>query len=235
MISGFGLGFQANLNFFGGFGSGIVTIGSVSSPPASPLVPDIGTQVAWADDTYFDSYTSQSGISTADVTGSNSLTWQLYYAHQTISIPADAVNRIGLNTFSTQVASFKPIRFASGTNDSQITSFGGEKSLVGSNNLSSSPGAFVEQACNSATTIAAGSYFIIGVGAIFYRTLKTQTSNRTAMLNGNPVVTVLPTNWWATQGNYYSTGFPTVLGGTRTPSENYTDKVVMLSIKFKLA
>ena len=234
-MNGFNAALKSGLNFFGGFGTGIFIVSTGSAPAPNPVAPDIGTEVSWTDDTYFDSFTSQSGITVADVTGSNGLTWQLYYAHQAITIPADATNRIGVNTFSTQTAAPKPIRFVSGSNNSLISGFGGEKSLVGTNNLSSTPGGFVEQACNSATTIAAGTYFIVGIGTIFFRTLKTQTTNRTAMLNGNPVVTVLPTNWWSSQLNVQTSGFPTELGGTRTPTEKFTDKVVMLSIKFKLA
>ena len=234
-MNGFNTAFQTNLSFFGGFGTGIFVLSTGSAPAPDPLAPDVGTEVDWSDNTYFDSFTSQSGITTADVTGSNGFTWQLYYAHQSIKISADGVSRIGVNTFSNQTASPKPIRFVSGSNNSLISGFGGEKSLVATNTLSSTAGGFVEQACNSATTIAAGSYFIIGIGAIFFRTLKTQAANRTAMLSGSPVVTVLPTNWWSSQANVQTSGFPTELGGTRTPTQKFTDKVVMLSIKFELA
>lgn len=234
--NGFGNGFSFNLGgdgFGAGFGRSLVTGSSGGGGAAG--APVLGTEVAWTDNTYFDAWTSQSGVTTTDVTGSNGLTWQLYYAHKTITIDADGVNRLGVNTFSTQTASPKPIRYVSGSNNSTIGGFGGEKSLVGTNTLSSTPGGFVEQACNSATTIAAGTYFIIGIGTIFFRTMKTVTTNRTAMLNGEPVVTVIPTNWWSSQSNVQTSGFPVELGGTRAPTEKFTNKVLVMSVKFKVA
>ena len=235
MSSGFGVSFTSGsfgstaVGFGGGF-TRIIVPGP--GPDPGPNVPQLGTEVAWSDNTYFDFWTSQSGVTTTDVTGSNGLTYQLCYAHKTISIPSDGVNRIGVNTFTTQTAAPKPIRFVSGSNNSQISNFGGEKSLVGLNSIDSAPGKFIEQPCSSATTIQAGSYFIIGIGAIFFRTMKTVTTNRTAMLGGEPVVTVIPTNWWSSQANVQTSGFPTELGGTRTPTQKFTDKVLVMSIKF---
>ena len=205
--------------------------GSGSAPITGSF--DTGTAVAWTDNTYFDTYISQSGVTTSDVTGSNGMTYQLFYAHQAITIPSDGINRVGLNTYSTQVLSAKPIRFAQSTLSNSISSFSADI-LICSNNSTSSPGLFIEQPVSSLISVPANTYFVVGIGTIFFRTLKTQTTNRTAFVGSTPIVTVLPINWWASQSNVFTSGLPTELGGARTFTEKFTNKVAMISLKIKL-
>lgn len=195
------------------------------------------TNVAWTDDTYFDNWTSQSGVTTSDATlsGSNDTNYQLYYAHQSVQIVKDGTNKIGWNTWSTQTASTRNWWYAISSSDS-LTSFGSTATaLTVSTSLTSSPGAFRESAISTSTlTIPANRYFIIGCYANWFRTIKDLAAPRTAYLNGNPVVTVINQIYYGPNTGIANGGVPTALGGAKTNTTLRTGKVFVESIKFKL-
>lgn len=200
--------------------------------PAPPPPFDYGTTVVWTDNTYFDSYTSQSGVTTTDGLDTNRLCWQLYYSHQALTIPADGVNRVGINTWraGTNTVNW---RRAISTVDDTLGSFAADAQFA-SASFSYSAGGFNEQPADSAVSIPANRYFLIGIQAgPYYRATKLLAENRTAYIGATPYVTVFNTFY---QGGWPSgpdSGIPTQLGGASTFTE-YTDRVSVTSIKFKI-
>lgn len=213
----------------GGLPIGRPWIGVVTSTP-TPF--DYGTTVTWTDNTYFDSFTSQSGVTTTDGTDTNNLCWQLYYAHQALTIPADAVNRLGINTWrsGSNVINW---RYAISTVDETLGSFAADAQFA-NQSFSYTAGGFNEQAADSSVTIPANRYFLIGVvGGPYYRATKLLASNRTAYIGGTPYVTVFNTFYQSGWPSGPTTGIPTDLGGSATFTK-HTDRVSVTSIKFKV-
>lgn len=199
---------------------------------AEAAAPSTGTTVSWTDDTYFDGYSSQSGVTTSDLPPTNDLVWQLYYANAPLSIPADSVNRLGLNTYIGGSNSWK-FRIAISTADDTLGSFGTDSEFA-SGSAGYSAGGFNQSAVTTTVNIPARRYFIIGVHTgPYYRTFKTLANNRSAQINGLTYVTALNTIYYAPHLNSVVSGVPTALGGSSTAFTTYTGHVAMYSIKFK--
>jgi len=191
---------------------------SISSPV---LGPDQGTTVPWTSGTYFNSWTSQSGVTTSDLAyNTNNLVWQLLYAWQAITIPVlnpawgIATTANGSNTSN--------LRYSLSSVDATIGSFGAD-AQIGTNNLGSyTAGGFFEGRVTSSRSIPANRYFLLGItGGPFYRSFKTLAANRTATIGGNPVFTVINKFWWPGWPSGPTTGVPTQLGGA---TAGYTEQ-----------
>lgn len=202
----------------------------ISAPPAPAF--EFGTAVAWTDDTYFDSFTSQSGVTDTDGTATNNLCWQLYFAHEALTIPADEVNRVGINTWRGGNNTIN-WRYAISTIDDTLGSFAADAQFA-NQSFSYTAGGFNEQRADTAVTIPANRYFLIGVaGGPFFRATKLLADNRTAYIGGTPYVTVFNTFYQSGWPGGPTTGIPTQLGGASTFTE-HTDRVSVTSIKFKV-
>lgn len=198
-----------------------------------PVGPTDGTQVAWTDDTYFDSYTSQSGITNSDNFPTNSLCWQVYYAHRALTIPADGTNRVGINTYQNGSNTIN-WRVSVSNADDTLGSFATDTQFA-NQSFSYVAGGFNQQPADTAVSIPANRYFLIGVVAgPYYRSFKTLAANRTAYISGTPYVTVLNTVYYAPHTPSITSGIPTQLGGAASGFTEYTDRVSVTSIKFKL-
>lgn len=202
---------------------------SITSPAADPFN---GTVVAWSDDTYFDSYTSQSGVTTTDGTNTNNLCWQLYYAHQALTIPADGVNRVGINTYLNGSNTITWRVSISTVNDT-LGSFAADTQFA-TQSFSYTAGGFNQQPADTAVSIPASRYFLIGVvSGPFYRSTKLLANSRTAWLNGIPYVTVFNTFYQGGWPSGPTSGIPTDLGGAASFTK-FTDRVSVTSVKFKI-
>jgi hypothetical protein len=201
-------------------GPGIV-IGSGVTIDSVIAGPDQGTTVPWTSGTYFNSWTSQSGVTTSDLAyNTNNLVWQLLYAWQAITIPVlnpawgIATTANGSNTSN--------LRYSLSSVDATIGSFGAD-AQIGTNNLGSyTAGGFFEGRVTSSRSIPANRYFLLGItGGPFYRSFRTLAANRTATISGNPVFTVINRFWWPGWPTGPTTGVPTQLGGS---TSGYTEQ-----------
>lgn len=203
-------------------------------PSPIPPNPDPfnGTVVAWTDNTYFDSYTSQSGVTTTDGTNTNNLCWQLYYAHQAVTIPADAVNRVGIGTTNNGSNTISWRVSISTVNDT-LGSFAADTQFA-TQSFSYSTGGFNQQSADTAVSIPANRYFLIGVvNGPFYRATKLLANSRTAYIGSTPYVTVFNTFYQSAWPSGPTTGIPIDLGGAATFTK-HTDRVSVTSVKFKI-
>jgi hypothetical protein len=222
MISGFSAGFRCGK-------PGL-------SQPGSAVAPDISgsTTVNWTDNTYFDFYSSQTSTTTDIVAlESNIMVAQLAFAHQAINLPADAVNRIGVGTYSTQTASPKRFFFALGTADN-VPRVAQSITLRTSdtNTAASSAGAFLEQPVISAVTIPANRYFLICMSVAPYVAKKALAAPRTAYIGATPYVTIFNNIY-----DYNSISQSRSLinfGGYAKCNKIYSNYTLVVSMKFKI-
>jgi hypothetical protein len=183
--------------------------------------PDLGTTVPWTSGTYFNSWTSQSGVTTSDLAyNTNNLVWQLLYAWQSITIPSQnpawgiATTANGSNTSN--------LRYSLSSVDATIGSFGAD-AQIGTNIVGSyTAGGFFVGQTTASRSIPANRYFLLGItGGPFYRSFRTLAANRTATISGNPVFTVINRFWWPGWPTGPTTGVPTQLGGS---TSGYTEQ-----------
>lgn len=204
--------------------------------PYVDLPPDTTgtTEVSWTDNTYFDFYSSQTSTTTDILAGNQNRTLQLCFAHQALTIPNDAVSRVAVGTYSTQVASPKRTYTAIGIADN-VKRFPATTTFItldGTSNLTSSSGAFVEYPTNTAVTIPANRWFLIGHSIIPFRAARSMAAPRTATISGTYYFTVFPIIYL--YGSQSETRTPTELGGYGVPFLKYTGYTNVMSIKFKL-
>ena len=208
---------------------------SISAPYTTTL-PDISTttSVNWADNTYFDFYSTSTSTTTDILAGVQNRCFQLCYAHQQVTIPNDAVNRLAVGTYSTQVASPKRWWMAQGIADNIQRVSQGYTFITsdGTSNFASSSGAFVEVPTNVSVTIPANRWFIIGHSIIAFRAVRAQANPRTAVITGTNYVTAFPTIYEFSSQSEART--PVQLGGFGKPIRIWQGYTHVMSIKFKL-
>lgn len=219
-----GIGFLINF---------LMTIQSLSAiPTANAAGPSTGTAVTWTNDTFFNAYTSQSGVTTSDKNPTNSLVWQPFYSHAPLTIPADGVSRLGINTYQSG-SNTVTYRIAISTADDTPGSFGAEQQFS-SQSFSYSAGGFNQQTVSTGVTIPANRYFLIGVyNGPYYRAIKSLAANRTAQISGVNYVTALNTVFYVPHGSSVYSGIPIDLGGSSSSFTTYTGFVSVISVKFK--
>jgi len=196
-------------------GPGIV-IGSGVTINSTIAGPDQGTTVPWTSGTYFNSWTSQSGVTTSDIASynTNNLVWQLLYAWQAITIPLQnpawgiATTANGSNSST--------LRYSLSSVDATIGSFGADAQIGANITSSYTAGGFFVGQTTASRSIPANRYFLLGItGGPFYRSFRTLAANRTATISGNPVFTVINKFWWPGWPSGATTGIPTQLGGSQ--------------------
>jgi hypothetical protein len=199
---------------------------------AHAAVPATGTAVSWTNDTYFDLYSSQSGVTTSDLANTSGLVWQVFYAHAPLTIPADGVMRLGVNS-TRNGNNTVTYRIAIGNTEGMFGNFGTDSSFSSVSINPYTAGGFNEQTVSSAVTIPARRYFLIGIAnGPFYRAIKTLGANRTAQIGGVSYVTAINTVYYMPHGGA-TTGIPTDLGGTTSGFTTYFGYSPVASIKFK--
>lgn len=206
--------------------------------------PDRGTDVPWTNLSYFNSWTSQSGVTTSDFPtantaglsssyNTNNLVWQLMYAWQAITIPVLSLGWGVATTVSGTNSS--NLRYSLSSVNYTIGSFGAD-TLIGVNTSSSyTAGGFFNGQVSSARSIPANRYFLLGITAgPFYRSFKALAANRTATISGNPVVTVINKFWWPGWPSGATSGIPTQLGGSAGGYTEQTGYVPVTSFIFQV-
>lgn len=192
--------------------------------------PDIGTAVAWTLGTYFDTYTSQSGVTTNDLANTNNMCWQLFYAWKDLTISA-AANTTAINTTTngTNTVAFR----RSVGNVSDAARYFPAETTISSASTTYAAGGFNQYTTTVATSISAGKYFLIGVtSGPFYRSFKALAANRTAQVSGESYFTAINKVWHGGWPSGPTSGIPTQLGGTTTGFTQYDGYVPVLSVKF---
>jgi hypothetical protein len=201
----------------------------------------LGTSVSWTSDTYFDSWSSQTATdSDLAITGgpnltgtgynTNQLVWQLFYAHQAVQLTV-ASNKWGFVPYLGGTNTIS-LRASISTVNDTLGNFAADTVVSTAGSVSYTADVLNQRAINTLFSVSANKYFLLGmVGGPFYRMFKTLSSNRTATVGGNPVVTVINKFYWGRWTDGPTTGIPTQLGGAATFTE-VTGYVPVLSFKF---
>ncbi len=205
---------------------------SIQNQNAVASGPTSGTAVAWSNDTYFNSYTSASGVLNSDRLDTNNLVWQLYYANAPLTIPADSVLRLGINTHTSGNNSWTWRIAISSVNDT-IGNFGTDSQFA-TGSASYFAGGFNQNVVTTGVVIPANRYFLIGVtGGPYYRSFKALDANRSAQIGGLNYVTSINTIYYGAHGSGPTSGIPSALGGNESGFTTYAGYVPVISIKFK--
>jgi hypothetical protein len=177
-----------------------------------------GTEVDFTLNTLFDAYSSRSGVTSTDAFNTNNGCWQLYYAHENITIKS-GTNTIGLNTYNSGSNTWTWYYAVSNSTDT-IGDWGSVQTLASSKSYNYTTGNLSLTNITGDVVIPAGKYFLIAnSGGPFYRTIKSLSENRTAMVSSIPYLTSINQvclGNWPTGG---TTSIPSQFGGTGI---NYT-------------
>ncbi len=202
----------------------------------------LGTSVTWSSNTYFNSFASQSGVLDTDAVPTNNMIWQLFYAHTELRIPADGVNRLGVNSYQSGSRSWNWY-FAASSTPNTLGSFSSPVVVGQQPTTNFSAGGFSETTATTSVTVPANTYFLVGIeNGPTHRSIK-QSPNRTASVSGSNIVTSMNTVFLAPSVNGSNRGVPTALGGSLA-AYNYSSTPVaeyvqydgyqsVISIKFR--
>lgn len=210
-----------------------VSITPSITPSTSPIAlpPATGSQVTYAPATFFDAFTSQSAITASQGISTNNGAWQLFYANQATTIMPIA-NNIGLNSYAVGGNSWTWYA-AVASADNSTGSWGAVQTISANTSYTYTAGGFNPTATTSSVTIPANRYFLIAnSGGPFYRTVRTLSNSRTAMVSGSAMVTAInrvALGNWPTGG---TTTIPTAFGGSDSAYTLYTGSVHVMSAKF---
>ena len=189
-----------------------------------------GTIVPYTTLTYFDAFTSQSGVTTTDAFNSNNGCWQLYYSHSAITISNGS--NIGLNSYAGGSNTWGWSVAISNSNNT-IGNWGSVSAITTNISFNYSAGGFNVSTLTQRVTIPANRYFLImSNGGPFFRTIKTLASNRTAQIGGINYVTAcnkVALGNWPTGG---TTVIPSQFGGAGTGYTLYTGASHVHSVVF---
>jgi hypothetical protein len=204
--------------------------------------PESGTLVPYTSGTYFDSWTSQSGVTTSDFPtantagasssyNTNNLSWQLLYAWQAITIPLQSP-QYGVAT-TVAGSNSATLRYSLSSADYTIGGFGADTQIGTNISGSYTAGGFFTGQATSTRSIPANRYFLLGItGGPFYRSFKILSANRTATIGGSPVFTVINKFWWPGWPTGPTSGIPTQLGGATAGYTEQTGYVPVTSFIF---
>jgi uncharacterized repeat protein (TIGR02543 family) len=202
----------------------------------------LGTSVTWSANTYFDSYASQSGVLDTDAVATNNLIWQLFYAHTELRIPADGVDRLGLNTYASGANAWN-WWYAKANTANTLGNFSTPVKIAARQTTFYNAGTFYENAVNQDVVIPANTYFIVGVEeGPYYRSIKS-SGNRTAVVSGSNIVTSMNTVFLGPWPYGAKRGVPVAIGGAlpdyvyeATPGQEfvqYDGYQSVISVKFR--
>lgn len=201
---------------------------------------NLGSIVSWSSNTYFNAWTSQtasaSDLATSGGPGlagynTNQLCWAVFYAHKSIKLTADATSRWGYVPFQGGTNTVG-LRYAVSSSNNTLGSFAADTYIASTLSNTYTAATFYPRVITTTTTIPANRYFMLGmVNGPYYRIFKSLSSNRTAVSNGQAVVTTLNRFYWGSWPSGPTTGIPTQLGGAATFTE-VLGYVPLLSYKF---
>jgi hypothetical protein len=196
------------------------------------ITPLTGSTFPYTLGTFFDVFTQQSGVTSSIGISSNNGCWQMFYAHQQITIYSGS-NNIGLVPFSSGNNSWLWY-IASGSTTNSTASWSAVSQIAPSRPTSAYVGGqLTTSSINVTRTIPANTYFLImNTGGPFYRTIRPLSESRVGTVNGSPYVTAINRvciGQWPAGG---TTTIPTQFGGSGTGYNEYTSSVHVMSIKF---
>ena len=214
-----------------------ITASQTQTPTPTPTATQFivtggtGTIVPYTELTYFNAFSSQSGVTTTDAFDTNSGCWQLYYSHSAVTINSGS-NNIGLNTYNSGSNSWTWYVTISNSNNT-IGSWGTVSAVTTSQSFSYATGGFNSSNITQTVTIPANRYFLVSNnGGPFYRTIKTLASNRTAQIGGSNYVTVCNKVALGNNIGGGTTTVPTQFGGAGTGYVFYTGASHVHSVVF---
>lgn len=174
-----------------------------------------GTEVPYTTGTLFDAYSSRDGVTTTDAFNTNNFVWQLYYAHQEVTLTSGTQN-IGLQPHTNGSNSWTWFYVGSNSQDT-IGNWQSVQQLTTQIYGNYYSGVMKYSDISNNITIPEKTYFMIGsYGGPYYRAVKSLSDNRTAMVSGQPFVTAINKvclGNWPSGGTSTST-LPVQLGGT---------------------
>ena len=174
-----------------------------------------GTEVPYTTGTLFDAYSSRDGVTTTDAFNTNNFVWQLYYAHQEVTLTSGTQN-IGLQPHTNGSNSWTWFYVGSNSQDT-IGNWQSVQQLTTQIYGNYYSGVMKYSDISNNITIPEKTYFMIGsYGGPYYRAVKSLSDNRTAMVSGQPFVTAINKvclGNWPSGGTSTST-LPVQLGGS---------------------
>ena len=193
--------------------------------------PSVGTLVSWTDDTFFDTYSSGSGVTTTDLPDTNSLTWQMFYSYAPLRLSVDT-NRLGVNTWRSGSNTWK-WRVAISSADDTIGSWGTETDFA-TGSASYTAGGVTQNAITTQVNIPSNRYFLIGIyNGPYYKSYKQLNANRTAQISGVNYFTSISNIYHAAHGSGVLSGIPSAIGGNSSSFTTYANYSLVSTIKFK--
>jgi hypothetical protein len=186
-----------------------------STPEPTEVLGGVGTAVSYTTGTLFDAYSSRDGVTTTDAFDTNNFVWQLYYAHQEVTLTSGTQN-IGLQPHTNGSNSWTWFYVESNSQDT-IGNWQSVQQLTTQIYGNYYSGVMKYSDISNNITIPEKTYFMIGCyGGPYYRAVKSLSDNRTAMVSGQPFVTAINKvclGNWPSGGTSTST-LPSQLGGS---------------------
>jgi hypothetical protein len=182
----------------------------------SPI--ETGSNINFTLGNLFDAYSSRDGVTNTEAFNTNNGCWQLYYAHQNISIPSGN-NNIGLNPHTSGTNAWTWY-YAISNSTNTIGDWSSVSALTTSRSGSYTGGVITYSNIISTINIPANTYFLIGnTSGPFYRTIKELSESRTAIVSGSPYVTAINQ---VCLGNWPSGGTTTIPSQFNGAGSGYT-------------
>jgi len=218
---------------FGGFVKSFSVGRRGVTSPGAEVLPDLTgtTEVPWTDDTYFSFWTNQTSTTTDILAGNQDQTYVLCYAHKELRLLADTIQRVAVGTYSSQTSSPKIHRIAVANAPNSLRFPQIVSTVASTTQLSSSQGALVAVVAETAYTIPANTYFLVGIRQIAFAANKALANSRSAIHNGEPVLTVWPTIYEMSSQTEART--PVQFGGYAVPYTINSGYMPVLSYRFK--
>lgn len=216
-IGGFNTGFSAPIQAGGG-----------SAPTGS--VVDLGTEVAWTDQTFFDSWSASSSTTSNGGLDAIYPVWQMYYAHQQVRIPVGANIRTG--TYNAGSNSWK-YGVSISSVDNVSSSFAAPSTISTNQSFSYTSGGTYTHTTNALVIVPANRFFLLAhTQGPYYYARRTLASNRTAMVGSTPYVTAI-NKLWVNSVSSDTFIVPTSLGGSAAGTQ-YNSIAPIRGVKFTI-
>lgn len=221
----------------GAAGLGIVSSALPAASAAASVANPIPTadSVAWTSGDLFDAWSASTSTS-SDLGASNGLDWQVFFAHQSLSIASGIPEAYGIGTRTSGINSW--VWYAAVSSSAATLGAFGTPLEVGRNatsgNTSYTSGGLNLGPSTGTLTVPAGRYFLIGLyGGPFYRAARTAADPRTGETSGSPAVTAVNVVYRRT-ANPQSIEVPSQLGGGGSGFTEYDGYSLVASVRFSV-
>jgi hypothetical protein len=220
---------------FEGSGLSITPVPTPTGVISGDVNLSLGTQVAWTSNTYFYTANSSTVRGSDFVYDTNNMVWQVFYAHKQIRLFTGA-NRWGpipRSSGSNTIALYQASSTATNTKSSFNSNV--DVALSAAISASYSANTLYQAATQTAVTIPAKRYFLLGItGGPFYRSFLRTANNITAVFGGEAVVTALNEVYVGPWPSGPGRGIPTLLGGNTASYVRYTSNIYYSAFKFEI-